>query len=71
LCSEADAFIAATFVDSFSPGSILGFLLLGPMIDLKNTFMLFSTFKPGFVIILMIIILVNVFTVATVINLFS
>lgn len=49
LCSEADAFVASTFLGSFSLGAVMSFLILGPMIDLKNTVMLFSTFKKSFV----------------------
>ena len=33
LCSEADAFVASTFMNRFSLGSITGFLIIGPMID--------------------------------------
>ena len=50
LCSEADAFVASTFLDSFGLGAVMSFLLLGPMIDLKNTVMLFSSFKKSFVL---------------------
>jgi uncharacterized membrane protein YraQ (UPF0718 family) len=49
LCSEADAFIAASFANTFSAGSLLAFLVFGPMIDLKNTLMLLSTFRFAFV----------------------
>lgn len=45
LCSEADAFVAATFRGSFSPISILAFLVLGPMIDIKNVLMLSGFFE--------------------------
>ncbi|MDO4794012.1 MAG: permease [Filifactor alocis] len=44
LCSEADAFIAATFRGSFSPVSVLSFMVLGPMIDIKNILMLSGVF---------------------------
>lgn len=50
LCSEADAFIARTFMEQFTEGSVLGFLILGPMIDIKNLMMLLGTFKKSFVI---------------------
>ncbi|WP_236645780.1 permease [Brevibacillus sp. VP] len=40
LCSEADAFIAASFSNTFSKGSLLAFMVFGPMIDLKNTLLL-------------------------------
>lgn len=56
LCSEADAFVASTFMNRFSLGSITGFLIIGPMIDIKNTIMLFSIFKKSFVIKLLFVV---------------
>ena len=56
LCSEADAFVASTFMNRFSLGSITGFLIIGPMIDLKNTIMLFSIFKKSFVIKILFVV---------------
>jgi len=53
ICSEVDAFIARTFITQFSSGSILVFLIFGPMLDLKNTMMLAGHFKTKFVIKLM------------------
>ena len=55
-CSTSDAFIARSFVNRFPLGSILGFLVYGPMMDIKNLFMLFSLFKKRFVIELTLII---------------
>lgn len=52
LCSEADAFIAATFAGYFTPGAVLAFMVYGPMMDVKNTLMLLDGFKPRFVAIL-------------------
>lgn len=49
LCSEADAFIGASFSSIFPTTSILGFLIFGPMIDLKNTLMMLSVFRFKFV----------------------
>ena len=57
-CSTSDAFIARSFLNRFSLGSILGFLVYGPMMDIKNLFILFSLFKKRFVIELTIIITV-------------
>ncbi|SHK48864.1 hypothetical protein SAMN02745163_03897 [Clostridium cavendishii DSM 21758] len=56
LCSEADAFVASAFLGSFSFGAVMGFLLLGPMVDLKNTLMLFSTYKKTFVFKLIFVV---------------
>ncbi|CAI8758641.1 putative permease [Brevibacillus sp. IT-7CA2] len=56
LCSEADAFIAASFANTFSSSSLLAFLVFGPMLDLKTTLMLFGTFRFGFVVKLVVAI---------------
>lgn len=61
LCSEADAFIGASFRNIFPSTSILGFLVYGPMIDLKNTIMLLSVFKVRFVFMLVSFITLIVF----------
>ncbi|WP_050182675.1 permease [Domibacillus robiginosus] len=61
LCSEADAFIGASFRHLFPSSSILAFLIYGPMIDLKNTLMLLSVFRLTFVISLIFFITAVVF----------
>ncbi|WP_152976444.1 permease [Alkalihalophilus marmarensis] len=60
LCSEADAFIAASFRHLFPDTSLLGFLIYGPMLDLKNTIMLMALFNVRFVFVLMVIITTTV-----------
>lgn len=70
LCSEADAFIGASFRNVFSTSSILGFLVYGPMIDLKNTIMLLSVFKGRFVFVLLTLITVVVFLCVIIANVF-
>lgn len=45
LCSEADAFVAASFV-SLRPAAKLSFLVLGPMLDLKLYLMYTRVFRP-------------------------
>ncbi|TDQ41205.1 permease [Aureibacillus halotolerans] len=60
LCSEADAFIGASFSSIFPTTSILAFLIYGPMIDLKNTLMLLSVFKPKFVVSFVLLVTVIV-----------
>lgn len=56
VCSTSDAFIARSFWDRFSTGSIMGFLIFGPMMDIKNLLMLFSSFRKTFVIKLVLVI---------------
>jgi uncharacterized protein len=56
ICSETDAFIARTFLSQFTKGSVIAFLIFGPMIDIKNTMMLSGSFKAGFTIKLIFLI---------------
>lgn len=61
LCSTSDAFVASTFVHSFSSGSLLAFLVFGPMLDFKNMLMLLAVFKTKFVLYLTFLICTVVF----------
>ncbi|WP_413380337.1 permease [Alkalihalobacillus sp. 1P02AB] len=61
LCSEADAFIAASFGRTFSFEATLSFLIYGPMLDLKNTLMMLSTFKWRFILAFHVVVTVVVF----------
>jgi uncharacterized protein len=47
LCSESDAFVAASFVQ-FGPAAQLAFLVVGPMFDAKLAFLYRGTFGKGF-----------------------
>jgi uncharacterized membrane protein YraQ (UPF0718 family) len=47
LCSESDAFIAASFVQ-FGPGAQLAFLVFGPMLDTKLGFLYAGVFSARF-----------------------
>ncbi|MCA0755571.1 permease [Paenibacillus sp. N4] len=62
ICSTSDAFIASSFSGMFDYGPLLAFLVFGPMIDLKNTLMLLSTFRAK--IVLAVIALTAVLTFA-------
>ena len=48
LCSESDAFVAASFVQ-FGPSGQLAFLVFGPMVDAKLVTLYGGTFRRGFV----------------------
>ena len=63
VCSEADAFVASSFGSSFTEGGLLAFLVFGPMLDIKNTLMLFAYFKKKFVLSLMAVTAVVVYVV--------
>ena len=45
ICSTVDAFVALGFVGTFSFGSILSFLVFGPMVDIKSVLMYLQVFR--------------------------
>jgi uncharacterized membrane protein YraQ (UPF0718 family) len=47
LCSEADAFVAVSFVQ-FPLGAQLAFLVFGPVLDVKLSFLYGATFRRSF-----------------------
>ena len=49
LCSSSDAVIARSFAGQFPMGAIMGFLVFGPMMDIKNVMMLSSGFSKRFI----------------------
>ncbi|GAA3411072.1 permease [Paenibacillus hodogayensis] len=65
LCSTSDAFVASSFVNTFSAGSLLTFMVFGPMMDLKTTLMLSSIFRLRFVLLLAVLVAVFVFVGAS------
>jgi uncharacterized membrane protein YraQ (UPF0718 family) len=46
VCSSVDAFLALGFAAHVTPGAVLAFLLLGPVIDLKLVGLLGLLFRP-------------------------
>jgi uncharacterized membrane protein YraQ (UPF0718 family) len=52
ICSTVDSFFALSFAATFTTSSLLAFLVLGPMIDLKSVGLLLSIFKPRIILYL-------------------
>lgn len=49
LCSSSDAIIARSFGNQFPVAAVMGFLVFGPMMDIKNVMMLSSGFSKRFI----------------------
>ncbi|KXT76329.1 putative permease [Streptococcus sp. DD11] len=49
LCSEADAFVGSSLIASFGLAPVLAFLVIGPMLDVKNLLMMKNYFKTRFI----------------------
>jgi uncharacterized membrane protein YraQ (UPF0718 family) len=63
LCSEADAFVAASFT-TLRPAAKLAFLTLGPMLDLKLYMMYTRVFRPKLIWTIFLSVIVQVFLYA-------
>lgn len=50
ICSTADAFIARSFSSTFSLGSVMGFMVAGALMDIKNYLMMSCLFKKTFIL---------------------
>lgn len=64
VCSTSDAFLASSFSNLFTPGSLVAFLIFGAMLDIKNTLMMLSCFKFRFVLTFCLMTSAVVYTLA-------
>ena len=55
ICSEADAFVARAFAANFSLGSVLAFMTIGQIVDLRNVFLLFQTLGRRMVFLIVVV----------------
>lgn len=65
LCSTSDSFIGKSLINSFTKSSVVAYLLLGPMIDVKNTIVLVGNFKKKFALYLIVLIFAVVFIISS------
>jgi hypothetical protein len=52
ICSTVDSFFALAFASTFTSGSLLAFLVLGPMVDLKAIGLMLSIFRTRAIVYL-------------------
>ena len=71
ICSTVDAFIARTFIGTFTTGSMLAFLVYGPMVDIKSTLMFLGVFRPRAVVYLVLLPLAMTLFAAIALNLYT
>lgn len=61
LCSTSDSFVGKSLLSTFNERSIIAYLLLGPMIDIKNTIVLLGNYIKSFVWTLISLIFIVIF----------
>ncbi|MGF1497448.1 MAG: permease [Elainellaceae cyanobacterium] len=70
ICSTVDSFFALSFASTFTSGSLLAFLVFGPMIDVKNIGLLFSIFRSRAIFYLFALAAQLTFLLTLVLNLY-
>lgn len=70
ICANVDAFFALSYANTFTLGSLLTFMIFGPMIDMKMLTMLKNTFTPQLMIIITTFVAVYSIIVGLLINYF-
>ena len=64
LCSTSDSFVGKSLLSVFNESGVIAYLLLGPMIDIKNTIVLLGNYKKKFVWTLISLIFIVIFIVS-------
>jgi len=68
ICSTVDAFVALSYVSTFTIGSILSFLIFGPMIDIKMLAMMKTMFTTRLLITVTALVALLSFCVGVLVN---
>ncbi|MBW4554274.1 MAG: permease [Aphanocapsa sp. GSE-SYN-MK-11-07L] len=69
ICSTVDSFFALAFASTFTSGSLLAFLVFGPMFDLKSLGLLLTIFRPRAMIYIVAIVAQMTFLLTLFVNL--
>jgi uncharacterized protein len=70
ICSTVDSFFALSFSSVFTGGSILAFLVYGPMVDFKGIGLMLSIFRPRAIAYLLVLPGLLTFLAGLVVNLY-
>ena len=69
LCSNVDSFFALSFASTFTTGSLVAFLLVGPVVDIKMIALLRTTFSGRVIAVISAVTILAAFAVGAVMNL--
>lgn len=71
ICSNVDSFFALSFASTFTPGAIVAFLLVGPLVDVKMIALMRTTFTSRTIAGIVVVVLVSAFAIGTAVNLLA
>lgn len=69
ICANVDSFFILPFADTFLPGSLVAFLLLGPIVDIKMLALLRTTYRGSTLLRLTLLVVLFTAVVGTGVNL--
>jgi uncharacterized membrane protein YraQ (UPF0718 family) len=70
ICANVDSFFILPFADTFLPGSLIAFLLLGPIVDIKMLALLRTTYRAATLLRLTILVVALTAAIGMGVNLF-
>jgi uncharacterized membrane protein YraQ (UPF0718 family) len=68
VCSTVDAFVALAYAGTFTDGSLVSFLVFGPMVDLKAVLLMLTVFRAKVVALVTLLIAEAVFLIGIGLN---
>jgi hypothetical protein len=70
ICSTVDSFVALAFARAFTGGSVLAFLVFGPMVDIKSTLLYLNVLQRRAVLYILLLTFLLVLAAAVLVNLY-
>ena len=71
ICSNVDSFFALSFASTFTPGSLVAFLLVGPLVDVKMLALLRTTFRTHVLAGMVIVVVLSAVAIGGLVNLLA
>ena len=68
ICANVDAFFALAYSNTFTAGSIVAFLVFGPMIDIKMLTMMRTTYKVRLLAVITLLVTLSSILIGLVVN---
>ena len=71
ICSNVDSFFALSFASTFTPGAIVAFLLVGPLVDVKMLALMRTTFTWRTLGGIVVVVVLAAFAIGAGVNLLA
>src|SRR5215210_231202 len=68
ICANVDAFFALAYSSTFTAGSIVAFLVFGPMIDIKMLTMMRTTYKIRLLVVMTLVVTLSSILLGLIVN---